>query len=358
MHISHIAMNRMAEERAATDRPYRQRLEKSGKVLLSAGRRLTDEALLEKLESLGVDMDRERFEALAPRFVSAEAMAAAVIEDLGLKGLAMDRDWIWIAFTCFWERWLPGLASFEGIDDRMQEGYEAVENRNLPEACRLWLQVWAWIEEIMDREGLPSLEDFDSRFGGSQAVCNWVHDLEMELRNAGNRDPRFHRERIRISRAVMNRLPEDDAYLRPYFRTALGESHMDLGETGEADALFEGWLREDPQWGSGWAAWSDGYHRLAAEERKDASRAEDILRRALAVPGVRDRDDLLDQLEQLLEQTGQKEKAEALEALEAEREEEDDAGGPLRTGRPVRRNASCPCGSGRKYKKCCGPDLR
>ncbi|WP_420885320.1 SEC-C metal-binding domain-containing protein [Candidatus Protochlamydia phocaeensis] len=39
-----------------------------------------------------------------------------------------------------------------------------------------------------------------------------------------------------------------------------------------------------------------------------------------------------------------------------EQEEEEDKSEPLLSGPRIGRNDLCPCGSGKKYKKCCQPE--
>jgi hypothetical protein len=86
---------------------------------------------------------------------------------------------------------------------------------------------------------------------------------------------------------------------------------------------------------------------------------------------VRDDFDILDRLQDLYASQGREEEAEAIqERLDREtalggnpyahdHHGEDDVFldhgiEPIRTGPKVGRNQPCPCGSGKKYKKCCG----
>jgi hypothetical protein len=184
-------------------------------------------------------------------------------------------------------------------------------------------------------------------------------------------------------------------------RRAVAESYFELGETDKAPALFEQWLAADPRWGWGWIGWADLYF-FANSRPKDYSLAGELLRRGYATPGVRDRQDIADRLVLLYRETGRDEEADAL-AAEAKRIsgskygtsvrrtiDLEDAGDravvrdtatatfegegfpldrmmeiveALDAARPsihprqatkVGRNAPCPCGSGLKYKKCCG----
>jgi hypothetical protein len=145
-----------------------------------------------------------------------------------------------------------------------------------------------------------------------------------------------------------------------------------------------------------------GRHFFTNNRPKDYSRAEDLLRRGHSTPGVRSPEDIADRLVLLYRETGRDEEADAL-AAEAKRISRSNSGVSVRRTidledagdravvrdtatatfegegfpldrmmeivealdavrpsiRPrqatkVGRNALCPCGSGRKYKKCCG----
>jgi hypothetical protein len=356
MQLSRIARNRAMEDRAAKDAAYRQRLEKESRLLLSDGRAMSDEVLLENLRGLGLDVDRERLLDAFPGYISAEKLADAMIGNAPSRVPDARTDRVWIALTCLWERWRPDLANCEMLDDMMQAGYAALGEPDGIRACRLWLDAWRAILDLIPRSGTDSLETFDEQFAGTQSLFNWLQDLETELHNAGLEDPQFFRERIAFCKAVITRfsggvLPSES------FQAAWAQSHFELGDCEQGDRLFRGWLDESPQWGGGWMAWSDSYWLFAPQPRKDAARAEQILQEGLAVPDVEFRTDLLDRLAIVYEETGRNREAAAVrkemqQALDAKRtvtlRHESD------TTRKVGRNEPCPCGSGKKYKKCCG----
>jgi hypothetical protein len=214
---------------------------------------------------------------------------------------------------------------------------------------------------MMARSGTDALDTFDDQFGDTQSVFNWVQDLEMELHNAGLQEPQFFRERIAFCETMVDRFSEGRLPMEN-FQAALAQSHFELGEPEAGDRLFRGWLNECPQWGGGWIAWSDCYWTFATPRNKDAARAEEILQEGLATPDVEDRPHLLERFAGLCEKTGRSEQAAAL------RQEIQQASGPPNLAQSawpasdespdrqarVGRNEPCPCGSGKKFKKCCG----
>jgi len=121
MSFSFIAMNRVAEEKAARDAAYRAKLKRNGKVLLSEARDLSDDALLAKLAEFGIALDREGY-------------------------------------------WL--------------------QKRDLAAACDCWLGVWRDFLTLLERSGVRSIAEFDEEFRGTQFVANWVQDLDIALSNA------------------------------------------------------------------------------------------------------------------------------------------------------------------------------
>jgi len=183
-------------------------------------------------------------------------------------------------------------------------------------------------------------------------------DLEDELRNAGLEDRQFLTARIALCEEGLRRFPADDDLMTENRRRALAESYNELGETGKAEALFREWLKLDPRWGWGWIGWSD-CHWFTRAERKDLKRSEQILREGLAIADVRDRADVVKRLADLCREQGRDE-----EAKEFRRPLSELSNIPAmlrRTSSPVTtgaakagRNDPCPCGSGKKFKKCCG----
>ena len=394
MYMSHIALNRIMEERASQDESYRRTLERNRRPLLSHGRSMSDDELLAKLRQLGLDAQRQRIVDGSSGFVSAQAMSEATIADAGIAIPDVEVDWVWIATTCLWERWQPDLANMEMVDDKMQAGYAALKAGETVKACRLWLETWHAILDIIDRAEMGSLDEFDDRFGGTQSVFNWVQDLETELHNAGLQEPRFFHERISLCETMLDRFPDGKLSI-DNFKTALAESHFELGDRDKGERLFRAWLEEAPQWGSGWIAWSDCYWVFAKPEHKDATTAEQLLKEGLASPDVENRTHILERLRLLYKETGRDEEAESVrEEIEQAREPKTsttvrvapdtvqvrrafdfgDQGLPLEElpdlveslrpaqsvgdrsferQRRVGRNDPCPCGSGKKFKKCC-----
>ena len=355
--------------------------------------RLTDEDVLAKLHGFGIELDRATLAQWCAQALSAKELADAWEQhERKHHREVRDREWVWRCLATLWQRWCPEIPSFEALEDKLRIGYERLAAGDAQAACRTWLDAWRDVLHLLDKRGIQSIETFDARFRGTQSLFNWIQDLETELWNAGLEDPQFLTARIMVCEEGLRRFPTDDALLTENRRRALAEARAQLGETAKADALYREWLTTEPRWGWGWIGWSDTSRFIGAAP-PDVPRAEQILREGLAIPGVRDRADITERLADLCDEQGRHAEAKALwrqaktaaEAMEttldipwstvADRKITiafDGAGLPLSelstmadalrsTSAPtsigrhkIGRNAPCPCGSGKKFKKCCG----
>ena len=68
------------------------------------------------------------------------------------------------------------------------------------------------------------------------------------------------------------------------------------------------WLDKDPKWGWGWIDWSD-YYLNGYFGKKDYERAEEILKKALKIPGIRDKEIVLERLESIYSDTNRRQEA-------------------------------------------------
>ncbi len=192
---------------------------------------------------------------------------------------------------------------------------------------------------------------------------------------------------------MIERFSNVDELLVQNFKRALADSLRQVGAAAAA-ALYSEWLREDPQWGWGWIGWSDDHYLFAPNGQADGDRAVELLRQGLTVSGVRDRRDMLQRLVDLCEGLGRTEEAKAADSelreldkryapssrallkhdlntglpvdftepwplsMETEGNADDDLPTSARSTQRVGRNEPCPCGSGKKFKKCCMQRIR
>jgi tetratricopeptide (TPR) repeat protein len=273
------------------------------------------------------------------------------------------------------------------LDDKMQAGYDRMAAEGPVAACCIWLDAWTDVLRLLDKADIQSIDAFDNRFRGTQSLFNWIQELEDALWNAGLEDREFLKARISVCEEGLRRFETDDDLMTENRRRALAESYFELGEAGKAEALYREWLKTDPRWGWGWIGWSDCYRfRFARPELRDLNRSEQLLLEGLSVSEVRDFKDLAERLADLYEEQGRGEEAKGIRQVRGSlpaiqhtlevgsgdnvlRQDEElslselpNVTARLRVSSPqvttsrqkVGRNDPCPCGSGKKFKKCCG----
>ena len=213
----------------------------------------------------------------------------------------------------------------------------------------------------MATDGIAGISELEEKYEWEQFPTNWVQDLETELHNAGLDDLEYFKKRIQYCEELLKAYPEEkaDTLIIENTRRAIAESYYELGDTDSCDRLFEKWTKDDPQWGWGWIGWSACYWRDRHD--KQIEKGQSILERGLTVEAVRDQEDLLDYAGELYTETNQTEKAAKVDAelkafiskqpvMSPKRGEGNQPVHVIKIGR----NEPCPCGSGKKYKKCCG----
>lgn len=250
-----------------------------------------------------------------------------------------------------WDKW----------DDLVQKGYELLEKQKEAEGLRYWQEAWDVFESIMKQEtetgtleGLMEAQDYVYPIDG------WLQDYEMELGNAGK-----YEERLSFCRKVLEIFDwqyEDDSC----FRCGIGESLFREGKTAEAYAYYEKWLADEPKNVNGINSFS-----WILFENGDAQKAYEVVRRATWGVSCHMGNDLLFmRAQQLASYVGKEDESawyqqqldkfeDSLTKWEMDQDEIFDEFTmpkqiPVVKEKKIYPNDPCPCGSGKKYKKCCG----
>ena len=364
--MSWVTIDRICQEEADGKEDVRRELVRNGRPLRSSADSLSDDELLAKLKDLGLDVDRDGVERLCAGALSTEEVAKPITHKLQLDDMTV--DWVWISLLALWQRWWPERVCLELLDDKMQAGYVQDAENDTHAAVVTWLDAWSDVLRLCDATGIGSIEEFDDRFPLTQSLFNWSQDLEMALENAGRDNREIRQSLIEFCEESFRRFPREDQLLTENRRRTMAQAYFDAGMTEKAEELFRSWLDADPAWGWGWIGWADCY-LPGAGRPADLARAEKLLRRGYHIPGVRDRVYIAERLQEVCEDSGRPdearqfgEQAERLrhEPLRAAARPGPPPGNPVppavNTARRVKvgRNAPCPCGSGKKFKKCCG----
>lgn len=269
----------------------------------------------------------------------------------------------------------------EDLFFRIEKGYDEAEKNNAIKASEIWLGAWTQIKEVMETYRFSYVEDLDEALKDNTSLFNWSQDLEMELFSASMENREYLQERLDFCSEYLSKSKSTDDLSNLVRRRVVAESYFMLGDSEKGEKLFQEHVRQFPEDAFGWINWSDQYGLFAENEQiRDYDKAISILKQALKVPGLDERIDTLIRLEDTYKEIGMEKEAEDVRreiemAEQKKREEESEQMRQLRKQieRDIRetptnqknknqavkqlkigRNEPCPCGSGKKYKKCCG----
>lgn len=248
------------------------------------------------------------------------------------------------------------MIDYKSIDEKIKAGYEFLMKGNTVHACDAWLDAWGGIKEAMAEAHIKNIGELEIKYKWTQFLTNYIQDLEAELHNAGLSDKKYFQKRITYCEEMLELCGEDKGLLVENTRRAIADSNYELGNKDKCDQLYSVWLEQDPDWGWGYIGWSDCYRFDRIKNPLNLEKSEEILNRALAREDVNDRVDVLERTVDLYEELDKHQEA---AVLKKELETLSRVNPMKYIGTPIRsekvgRNDPCPCGSGKKYKKCCG----
>lgn len=243
---------------------------------ISRVRAMDTTALQAALARFGVDVDRNALVKAAEQQLSAWDLSLDWPADTGA-----DPEFLGLVACELWRRWVPEIPSLEMIDERMQDGYDLLENGDARGACTVWLGVWRLLIDTLPDERSPDTLD-EAFYTGLNTVRNWIGDVSIELCNLVRKEPELGRRARTVYQIVVERLGDR------HLRMDLAELHYGLGETAEGEGLYEALIRDDPDDPAGYARLSDHLgSRWGEPSYRDVPRAIALLEQAMARP-VRD----------------------------------------------------------------------
>ena len=396
MELSFNVIQRVLEEAALKDPEYRKLMIERGVFFLSAIRKTkTDSEIIGILKSLNVAIDKSKFLKVAENFLSAEDMVEWICLDYGVELETLVEDKIWICLVVLWEQWIPERPSLEMLDDLLHNGYQLLDDEDdIDNTYTVWLRAWNEISKIIKNKKLNSIYEFESLFKSDIPVSIWLTDFATELFTYEDKKEKYLKMVVEICEECLQLFPNDDSGFLDSMKDNLASAYFNLGYKEKADTMFREWLTLKPQWGCGWVAWADCYC-IFDEDLSNLDKTEQILLEGLSIPDVNDKWFILESLNDLYFDMGDEEKLEKiqleLDEFEIENsnfyehsdndlsnfinnrymppefspldsiadmdedeygDEEDDQF--VENKQKIGRNEPCPCGSGKKYKKCCG----
>jgi len=180
------------------------------------------------------------------------------------------------------------------------------------EAYEDWLHAWELLRDhtpdhITTFDALERVFHLDVQ---DCSVTEMLNELDMALHNEGLEDARLTAKRAEVARWVYTHFTEESALNLGNFRGYEAESLWELGQTEQAEALFQALTETFPTFAWGYIWWGDCYWMSdwSYEYAPDYDRAASLYRQALAQPDVEDRGDVQDRLDDLAEEQAHPEK--------------------------------------------------
>ncbi len=305
--------------------------------------------ILKELGELGLEMDEEIYRHEADEFAGPNEIAEHWIQGIS-KAPGRWADYLHFAGRELWRRFLPERPTIEFVVQELTEymcdetGYQDFEDpeMDIHELMDLLGRLDACIEEIQDRDGRDREEIIDGIYKEYNFDLRyWLITVPMDLESAGYVDAA-----VDICRRY--------AFLDP--GNMLGDRGQILASAGRHQEALEQVkenlqdLADDP-----WVLIKAGD---VYRDCGDPDKALELFNRAMDMTDdVYTKDGARERLIPLYHRLGKPEEAEALEQkISPENAEDDILPFPKPLPSPTKkigRNDPCPCGSGKKYKKCC-----
>lgn len=250
-----------------------------------------------------------------------------------------------------WDEW----------DELVQKGYESFEEKKTEEGLRIWREAWDIFESAMKQ--FPETGTLYALMESQDYVYpieGWLQDYDMELGNAEK-----YGERIAFCQKILEMFDwqdEDDGC----FRCGIGESLFLEGKIEDAYEYYENWLADDPQNIDG----VDSFSWILLENG-DVEKSYEVIRKVTWGVSCSMFNSLLfmrakhlaDYIGKEDESRWYRQQLDKFENLIKKWKMDDDESFdeftvqnhiPIVKERKIYPNDACPCGSGKKYKKCCG----
>ena len=251
-----------------------------------------------------------------------------------------------------WDQW----------EDLISQGYECFSDQKEAEGLHYWQGAWKAFCSIVEQN--PKKNTFDElmdEIDYEYSIDGWLQDYEMELGNAGN-----YEERIAFCPKVLEMFDweEDDDSC---FQCGIGESLFREGKVSQAFEHYEKWLAEDPHNANGIISFSG-----ILLDNGDTDRAYAVIRDEIwGLSCNMDNSFLFMHAKELADEIGKEDESAWYQQqldrfnqsirkrskgrpMPFERLTVPQYQQPVVKEKKIYPNDPCPCGSGKKYKKCCG----
>lgn len=245
-------------------------------------------------------------------------------------------------------------------DEELIEG-GFIDAFNLPEGPEMAdkaLTAWRTLWNLMMRE-----DNFSNNLGSQildWQIGNWAQDVTMVLHNVQR-----YQDVIDVNEQILK--INWGSHLENFHENAkrdIADSYADMGDMQKSYELYKKYLDEDPLWGWAWI----GFFRLLYNSKSPEFEIilDELYQKVINGVAFRDMEDLCRELGDEFNKLGQVDKAKV--CSERSRKAAMKSGTshylsgiishdllePVAKAKKIYPNDLCPCGSGKKYKKCCG----
>ena len=252
------------------------------------------------------------------------------------------------------------LTEWDKWDELVLCGYEAQVKGNESQMISCWWEAWELFQDIMKQAEMKmSISDVMESQDYEYSIDAWLQDMEMELGNAGEHDKRM--EFCYKILEMFDWTYEDG----DNFRSAIGEEFYATGKIEEGKNWFEDWLKKEPHNVNALCEYSWCIQKSEGVEKAYQLVRNEVERTVCSIHNyiLFERAKMLAKHLKLEEDLERLEKQitsfkESMEKADYYNDLFDDfcvpVQQPIVKAPKIYPNESCPCGSGKKYKKCCG----
>ena len=230
--------------------------------------------------------------------------------------------------------------------DAIPENYDYSEN-----TARKVLAAWNHLVQIMAREN--NMSDHLGISSIDWQIGNWANDTVEFLHNA-----RMYEDEIKVNEQILRiKWSGTDNLFHENAKRDIADAYADMGNPEKCLKLYEEYLKEDPLWGWGWI----GYFRQLKDYANDRFEPtlDMLYQKTLDGVNFRDKDYLYEELGDEFNNLGITDRANYFYELAKKKSNNNSLSfkslkKPAVKPQKIYPNDPCPCGSGKKYKKCCG----
>jgi tetratricopeptide (TPR) repeat protein len=337
---------------------------------------LSDAQLVAKLKQFGISINKENFRALCEKTVFAQEISDHFMESIPEQcyETVLDRDWPWLCVRALWGRWFPDLPCYDVIAEKLYLCQDLMAKGDYNRVCAVWDVLWLDLKALMEKSKVASsLPAFEERFEFVHYFSVYLADYLLALWLKGEQSPEYLHKRISFCREILELWGKDcEDYVceAGAWTLALAVSLFTLGKLDEAAVYFEQLHEKEPQLDEFWFEHARCFI-YGPKKYRDFGQAIEILRRGLA-NYEQPHYCMLAQLAEVLEANGEIEEANKIKEIVAAKKFKVKLSAPAKfvksrdldcpavlqnfspDGPKIGRKEPCPCGSGKKYKRCCG----